>query len=60
MIFYAVVRLSAWLWDISWPLQHLKMRACAAISAMEIFVELFAVASMGLFLFDGSKKGGHP
>ena len=56
MIFYVVVRLAAWMWGISWPLQHVMARRCAVISAMEIFVELVVVASLGMCLFEGHKK----
>lgn len=56
MIFYVVVRLAAWMWGISWPLQHVKMRKCAVISATEIFVELVVVASLGMCLFEEHKK----
>ena len=58
MIFYVVVRLAAWMWGISWPLQHVMARRCAVISALEIMAALIAVAALCQLVHGFRKKGG--
>lgn len=59
MIFYLVVRLTAWLWCYSWPIRIEMVRGvCAMFSALEIMAVLVAVAALFQLFHDSRKKGG--
>ena len=59
MIFYLVVRLTAWLWCYPWPMQNERVRCfCAMLSALEIMAVLVAVAALCQLFHDSRKKGG--